>query len=1164
MLTCVCVFRVQKSFDALTIEPEQTIIRTTSDAALGLYTHLQSINDDLTRHSNAIEQLNNRTTDFEQRTSHMERHIQHAHEKLQRITAQVSSLDDVALVRSKLKQSVTLKESTDSQLANATQLLRDDLAVHFTALERQYGQAASKAEHLNGTIQILISQINETIEQNRRVRVDVPQATRYVQNLTQTSAYLTALYETMKQQHNVTLITVSVYRNIIDTVNLLDTTSTGLRVNLSNTQEHLYRQQHRIEQLERDKLNQSLSNPSDALARSGNSDGERLQRAQNDAINYKVSLVTSDSLLPAYKLRVDELKSRADKLEPESAHITSESEAKTKEFARLQETIRSEKPTNSSSSSDESIQTKFSNIIDTTQFMKRWGSDADQQLGTAAVDYNNTVKDQVSISQLIADIRRLVDESRSIVRSVRVGAQFNRTSAANLHRPYSTSHTHLSKQHSKLALSFRTTEPKGLLAYAGSENDERYMSLILNQDGRVEFTYDLGQQRPTSIVSPQVLIDNQWYDVTGERTGAHGQLTVVDVNGNSIFVGNSDAQSGGQSMLDLSEDNAVLLVGGVPSEVLLKQEYPSFAGSISNVRLDDHTVSLWNIRSSTQYNEGSIPSPIHREALPGIGFKGDGYVIFSKRRLRRLEHSFTLTIIFKTNSPSGLLFANSGDDSEKRYFAVQIMDSRPEIVMDTGSGSVRLRLEGNVHDNQVHRLQIKKQHTELTIQLDDRDPNTLEDRDEESRIENGNGDIYVGKYPGHESLGGAVTGQGFSGCIQSILIDRTELSLKSEDFKSSENVESTCSMQRILRTVQFNYLDPKDPDESFVQVSERNLTVPWAITARLRFSQPSGTLIYMDHENENMNKLIVSIEKNRLLMKHKDLPELLCERSLSNNSWNYISIYRDAQSYRLYLNDTECGKLDIESGSDNYQIYKSIYIGGVPASVAENMSRLVGCIGDVNIDGSLIDFSDVLSKKNAEPKCQSDGLSAASSSTTARRDSLVYPIFEYHSTQPTYQAPVINLSPSTLPVPLETSTPSIYLNGPQLKLLQFTDDENVNNAVWPPIESMTSTSTNPTSAKDDEGEDDEDVETPRQRRACALPTVASNDRGRDVGYRFGDDHRESRAQITVDEPSITRAMNISFHFRTRFAHGLLFYSGSDGRLSLQSDAREKESPMGLF
>ena len=1143
------VFSVQRSFDAFKIEPDQTIIRTTSDDARRLYTHLQSINDDLQKHSNAIEQLNNRTTEFEQRTSHMERHIRQAVEKLERINAQVSELHNVAPIRAQLKQSVTLKESTDGQLANATQLLRDDLAVHFTALERRYGQAASEAEHLNDTIQTLISLINETIEQNRRVRADVPQATRYVQNLTQTSVYLTTLYETMKQQNNVTLITVSVHRDIIDTVNRLDTTSTGLRANLSTAQEHLYRQQRRIEQLERDKFNQSLSTPSDAQARSGNSDSQRLQRAENDAINYNASLVTSEKLLLAYRSRIDELKFSADKLEPESARITSESEAKTNEVARLQETIDSEEPpSSSSSSSDESIQTKFSNIINANQFMKRWGSDVDQQLLVATENYNSTAKEQNMISQMIADIRRLVEESRSIVSSVRVGAQFNRTSAASLHRPFSKSHAHLSKQHSKLAVSFRTTEPNGLLAYSGNENDERHMLLRLNQDGKVEFTYDIGQPQPTSIVSPQALIDNQWYDVTGERTGPHGQLTVVDVNGNSIFVGNSDAENGGQSMLDLSEENAVLLVGGVPSGVVLKQEYPSFAGSISNVRLDDRAVSLWNIRSSTKYNEGSIPSPIHREALPGIGLKGDGHVIFSKRRLRRLEHSFTLTIIFKTNAPNGLLFANT--DNDKRYFAVQIMDSRPEIVIETGSGVETLRLEGNVHDNQVHRLQIKKQDRELIIQLDDREPESLNDADGESRIESGDGNVYVGKYPGHDSLGGTITGRGFSGCIQSILVDRIELSLKSEYFKSSENVESTCSMQQILRTVQFNYLDKESREESFVEVSQRNLTVPWAITARLHSSRPSGTLIYMD--DENRQTLIVSFEQHQLLVKHKDLPVIGCDRNLSTIWWNYISIYRDAKSYRLYLNDTECGEANIESGSEDFHVHKSIYIGGVPLSVAENMPRLVGCIGDVNIDGSLINFINVLKMENAEPNCQSDGLSAASSiSTNTNQGSLAHPVFVYNATQPTYQPSVISSTPATVPVPLDTSTTSIYPNGPQLKLLQFNDeadDENVHNAVWPSVESITSTSTNPTSMKDDEGEDDEEVETPRQRRSCTLPTIASNDRGRDVGYRFGDDHRESRAQITVDDRSITQSMSISFHFRTRFAHGLLFYSGSDGRL----------------
>ncbi|CAF5096688.1 unnamed protein product, partial [Rotaria magnacalcarata] len=81
--------------------------------------------------------------------------------------------------------------------------------------------------------------------------------------------------------------------------------------------------------------------------------------------------------------------------------------------------------------------------------------------------------------------------------------------------------------------------------------------------------------------------------------------------------------------------------------------------------------------------------------------------------------------------------------------------------------------------------------------------------------------------------------------------------------------------------------------------------------------------------------------------------------------------------------------------------------------------------------------------------------------------------------------------------------------------------------------------------QDDDNDDDEDEGSYRQRRSCRLSRTPSGDRGRDIGYRFGDDHRESRALITIIEPSISLSMNISFKLRTRFAQGLVFYSGSD-------------------
>ncbi|CAF2984486.1 unnamed protein product [Rotaria sp. Silwood2] len=1147
---------VYTTIERFDIESEQNMIKNFSQSSSYLYTYLQSLSIDLNKHINESDKLNNQTFHFEQRTLHMEKHIQQAYEKLQRISQQVSTIDDITLMRTKLKQSITLKQTTDIKLSNISQLLQNDLIKNFNQLQILYIQTLTNAKNLNVSIQALLSLVNETIEQNRRIHRDVRQIFTYVQNLTETSQYLEMLYDNMKKENNATLFPVFVYKNIIDTVNLLDLTSNELINNLTYSQKHIYQQRQRIEKLEKEQLNQSLLSPLKTQIKLNIEDEQRLERVSRSSQAYEQPLSTSEKLLPAYKLRINELKSTADNLEPHSTNIYDDSQTKTREFARLREKILAEKPMNASSISDRPLQMEFADITDGIQRMKRWESDTDEQLRLVKNSYDQTVNLQENIANIIADIRRLVDESRLIVSSVRVGAQFNRTSGVSLHKPYSKSQIYLNKQHSKLALSFRTTEPDGLLAYAGSENDDRYMSLRLNQDGQVEFTYDLGQQRPMSIITPQTFIDNQWYDVTGERIGSHGHLTVVDSTGKNIFVGKSDAEGGGQSMLDLSNDRSVFLIGGVPSQVSLKQSYTPFFGSISDVRLDDHSVSLWNFQSSMNYNQGSIPSAIHHKDVPGISLKGDGYVIFSKRRLRRLEHSFLLAIVFKTQTPNGLLLAYGGGDIEKRFFAVQIIDSHPEILMNTGSGLVSLRLENNVHNNEFHRLQIIKQNTEIIVQLDDQQAVSIFDRDEESRIEGGNDNIYVGKYLGQDSLRDAITSRGFSGCIQSILIDRIELTFKSEHFKRSRNVETTCPNEQILRTVQFNYLD----QESYVEISEKNLTTPWAITARFQTTQPSGTLMYMNNENEYMNKLIIYFEQNHLMIKHKDLPIIRCENTLSTDWWNYISIYRDPQSYRLYLNDTECGKLDIESEYNNYQLFKAIFIGGVPQIISNDMQRLIGCIGDVNIDGSLINFNNVVKLKNAERNCQSNG----NLNNNYNKGPVVYPSFDYNASQPAYP------------------------EGYQLKLFQLNDDSNnksLNSAMLPSIDlvnevtsttfqtkkstmtttvTITTTTTTTTTAttitttvtksigvvliekqEHDEDNDDDDEESFRNRRSCRLSRTPANDRGRDIGYRFGDDHRESRALITIIEPSISLSMNISFKFRTRFAHGLLFYSGSD-------------------
>jgi len=173
-----------------------------------------------------------------------------------------------------------------------------------------------------------------------------------------------------------------------------------------------------------------------------------------------------------------------------------------------------------------------------------------------------------------------------------------------------------------------------------------------------------------------------------------------------------------------------------------------------------------------------------------------------------------------------------------------------------------------------------------------------------------------------------------------------------------------------------------------------------------------------------------------------------------------------------------------------------------------------------------VNFNDVIKLKNAEQNCQSNGLNNLNNFNDF---SVTYPTFEYNITQPTVQ------------------------DNYKLKLLELSDEfKNVSAAVLPAVEvqtsSLSSTTTTTTrivaTIENDDDEDDEEDET-STRGTCGLPIHPSTNLGRDIGYRFGDDHRESRGQITISEPSINQAMNISFQFRTRFTHGLLFYSGSD-------------------
>ncbi|CAF1033067.1 unnamed protein product [Didymodactylos carnosus] len=1008
---------VQQIMDQFQIDNEQDTIDNYTIQIDLFHDNVKLIEYDLQETMNNINQLQNQTIEFEQRTKQMEKLTNNANDKLNRINNQLQIFDEISLMKTKLKQSLTLKNTSDTKLINIT-TIKNDMNDLYNDLQNTFKLTTINYQQINQSMNNLNSKLNDITTDNNRVRTNIRKIYDHVRNISETSNYLQVLYDNMKRQTNYTLYRIFVFKNIIDSVNSLDKTTTDLNKNLTDTYLHVQQKinqtnlivENLVQHHHQDTNNLMMNNiEQQQLVSTNNHYNDRIDKINRSATVYSRSLETSEKQLPSYKLRIDELKQTADNLEPDSNRIYEESERRKAEFETLKEKILAEKPMNSSKLSDKPLQMEFRDTEDTILKMKNWEATADEQLSTAKYTYDQTVKLQEDIFDIVNEIHKLIEESRSIVSAVRVGASFNRSTGVSLHKPSSFKEANI---HSKLSLSFRTREPNGLLAYVGNEaNNEldskpNYMALKLNEHGQLEFNYDLGFGEPSNIVSSQQFIDNQWYDVTVERYGPHGQLTVMDANGTDIFTGASDAQSG-LSLLDLHPNRSVLLIGGVPTQVSISQYYQPFAGSISDVRFNDQPISLWNFETSTNHNQGVTHSLSNREAIPGISMNGNGYVLFSKRRLRKLEQSFTLTIIFKTNSPTGLLLAYGG--IEKRFFAVQIIDTHPEILMNTGSGLVNVRLVQSVHDNRPHRLHVKKLGSELTIQLDDNQAVIAHDRDEESRIDS-NEDLYVGKYLGQDSVRESVTNRGFSGCIQSIHIDRIELTLKStEYFKKMENVEKTCTTEQIVRTIQFGYVY----QEQYAQIGAKNLTIPWAITLRVRIQDQNGTLIYF-HNTDN-DYLSLTIENGHIIVRHLLLPtislvQVKCTTPLAKSGWNYISLHRNQQQYTLFLNDVECGSYEQQLGNDRYQFhqYNSVFIGGLPviSSPSEitltnkNLQKLIGCIGDVNIDGTLINFNNIEKLKNADQNCQL--YSTLTPTTSNDEKSLIPPEFSYNATQPSY------------------------------------------------------------------------------------------------------------------------------------------------------------------
>ncbi|XP_060102758.1 usherin [Heteronotia binoei] len=330
-----------------------------------------------------------------------------------------------------------------------------------------------------------------------------------------------------------------------------------------------------------------------------------------------------------------------------------------------------------------------------------------------------------------------------------------------------------------IKVSFRTTEPDGLILFSVSPgNQEEYIALQL-QSGRPYFLFD--PQGSAVALTPdndggRHYNDNSWHHITAVRNQALGEITV-----DGQFTGSSSATSGST----IIGENTGVFIGGLPQGfTILRKDTgftqivtKGFAGCLRDVFLKKvhHPYEVWEPlkwqEATEQINVYQSWEGCPSDVASGVHFLGKGFLELNSNLLLGgldIEISFT----FKTDHLHGLLlfiYNKEGLD----FLAVELKSGILRFLLKNNfvSTHVDLWLGLSYCDGKWKKVTLKKEGLVVSASVNELREQVVEPGLEELTV---NSPVYIGGIPDEvqDAFKELELEQGFGGCMKDVKFTR--------------------------------------------------------------------------------------------------------------------------------------------------------------------------------------------------------------------------------------------------------------------------------------------------------------------------------------------------------------------------------------------------------
>ncbi|XP_075957674.1 neurexin-2-like isoform X16 [Anarhichas minor] len=516
---------------------------------------------------------------------------------------------------------------------------------------------------------------------------------------------------------------------------------------------------------------------------------------------------------------------------------------------------------------------------------------------------------------------------------------------------YNLSQTPIQSSLDEITLSFRTLQRNGLLLHTGRSAD--YVNLSL-RNGALWLVINLGSGAFEALVEPAKgkFNDNIWHDVQVTRNLR--QVTIL-VDGILTTTGYTQ-----EDYTMLGSDDLFYIGGSLNTADLPGSPVSNnFLGCLKDVVYKNNEFRLGLSRLAEQQDpkisiHGDLKFSCEDvEALEPVTFDTpSAYLTLPRWNTKKTG---AISFDFRTTEPIGLLLFSHGSlqgtqpDKKPRadFFAIELLDGFLYLVMDMGSGSIKMKASNQrLDDGEWCRVDFQRRGRNGFISVNSK--SVPFSANEGSEILDLDGDMYLGGLPEDRhalmlppEVWTASLSLGYVGCVRDLFIDGQSRNLwRLAEVQSATGVSSFCTRETHVRCARdtcangghcregwnrhicdcngTGYLGPSCEKEAtmvsydgsmYLKVVMPRTLHTEAEDVSLRFmSQRAFGLLMASTSQQSADTLRLELDGGRVKLTvnlGKGPEVLLVGEKLNDNEWHTVKVVRRGKNLQLSVDNVQ-------------------------------------------------------------------------------------------------------------------------------------------------------------------------------------------------------------------------------------------------------------------